>query len=126
MKRILIIDDDDQVRSMLRRFFERQGYAVAEAENGRVGRRMFEAEPADVVICDLMMPKEEGIETIRHLAAGYPGIRIIAISGGSLNAERYLAFASKLGAQRVHEKPFVLRDLLRSVEELLAEAPPAQ
>ena len=118
--KILIIDDEDKVRELLVKVMKRAGHEVVEAENGRIGQRLFEAEPTDLVITDLIMPEQEGIETIQTLREKYPMVKIIAISGGGrLDPEGYLAAAEGLGADRIFTKPFNIQELTTAVNELL-------
>lgn len=100
--RILIIDDDQQIRMLLRRKLETVGYSADEASDGRAGFDMYTADPQDLVIMDLIMPEREGLETIRDLRRYNPAVKIIAISGGgSLPANNYLRMAECFCAQRV-------------------------
>ena len=120
MARILLIEDDDQMRAMLRQMLERSGYDVAEATNGRVGINLHKASPADLIITDLIMPDKEGIETILELKQDYPELKIIAISGGGqVHPEAYLHMAQRAGALRTLAKPFDREDLLNMIKELL-------
>jgi DNA-binding response OmpR family regulator len=122
MKRIMIIDDNDQVRSLLREMLELADYAVADAPNGEIGARLFRQQPADLVITDIFMPEKEGLETIRELRRDFPGVKIIAISGGGSRGDlAYLPTAKKLGADRTFVKPFEMDALLTAVHELLTE-----
>lgn len=118
--RILVIDDDDQMRVLLRQVMEWTGYEVTEAEDGRKGMQKQRRQPADLVITDLIMPEQEGMETIRLLKKEFPQTRIIAISGGGrIGPEAYLPAAQELGADRVFSKPFDVRELAGAVKELL-------
>ena len=118
--RILVIDDDDQMRILLRQVMEWAGYEVVEAEDGREGMQKQRHQPADLVITDLIMPEQEGLETIGLLRKEYPQTRIIAISGGGrIGPEAYLPAAQELGADRVFSKPFDVRELAGAVRELL-------
>ena len=120
MALILIIDDDIQVRVMLRQLFEREGYAVMDAPDGVEGIKRYQENPADLVIADLIMPNKEGIETIRELMAEFPEVKVIAISGGGLNEpEPYLNIAEKLGVKHTFIKPIETNKLLAAVRELL-------
>ncbi len=120
MKRILIIDDDKQMREMMRQAFDRAGYDVAEAGDGRAGVSSFKRQPADLVITDLIMPEKEGIETIRELRKEYPKLKIIAISGGGrVSPDSYLSVAKTFGADLTIPKPFDLKVILGAVKELL-------
>ncbi len=121
--RILVIDDDDQMRVLLRQVMEWAGYEVMEASNGRQGMIRQRKNPADLVITDLIMPEQEGLETIGQLKKEFAGIKIIAISGGGrIGPEAYLPAARELGADRVFSKPFDVRELVNSVRELLDHA----
>ena len=122
MFRILVIDDDVQVRKMLRLTLAADGFDVIEAQDGKVAMRLFRQDPADLVITDLIMPEKEGIETIIELKRDYPGIKIIAISGGGrIDPKDYLYLAEKLGAQITLEKPFTRKEVLEAVHELIPE-----
>jgi two-component system chemotaxis response regulator CheY len=119
--RILIIDDDDRFRGMLRRTLERAGYEVVEARNGQEGQQHYRAAPTDLIITDILMPEKEGLETIMELRGDFPGVKIIAISGGGLTGNLgFLAIAQRLGARRTLQKPFDLREMLDAVCEVLA------
>jgi len=82
MSRILVTDDEDQIRAMLRHALESSGHEVLEANNGEEGVRIYQKQPADLVITDILMPEKEGLESIRELRRLNPAVRIIAISGG--------------------------------------------
>ncbi len=120
MKSVLIIEDDEFVQSMLKQTFERAGYEVATASNGRIGLQLYHCKPFDVVITDLIMPEMEGIETISSLRKGNPDVKVIAISGGGRNnPEDYLELAQKLGAQKTFTKPVDRQKLLAAVKKLV-------
>jgi CheY-like chemotaxis protein len=118
MNRILIIDDDPSIRQMICRMLEREGYEVDTAANGREGVQKYRANPPDVVITDIIMPEQEGIETIRQLKADNQNCRIIAISGGGrIGPTDYLNMAKLLGATQTISKPFDRAQLLAAVKE---------
>lgn len=119
MPRILLIEDNATFRGILALFLGRAGHTVIEAVNGRDGIRKLEAHGADLVITDIVMPEQEGLETIRILQALKPGLPIIAISGTSSRSSLYLRLARHLGAHRVLAKPFGADELLAVVRELL-------
>lgn len=122
MKRILVIDDDWQMREMMHQALERAGYDVVDAANGKIGMNIQRQEPVDLVITDLIMPEKEGIETIRELRRDFPGLKIIAISGGGrAGADGYLSVAKTIGADRTLSKPFDLKQILDTVGELLSQ-----
>jgi len=120
MARILLIDDDAPVRRTLRKMLERQGYEVEEAPDGKAGLTLYQENPADLIITDLIMPEMEGIETIMELRRRFPDVKIIAMSGGGqIRPEQYLQIAKSLGAQHTFAKPVEMKLLLKTVEELL-------
>jgi CheY-like chemotaxis protein len=120
MPRILVIDDDDQIRIMLRWILEREGYEVIDAPDGGVGTALYKANPTDLVITDIFMPNKGGIDAMMDLLDVFPRLKIIAISGGgSVNAEQVLRMAKSLGAQQVFTKPVNIKDLLQTVSGLL-------
>jgi len=117
---ILVIDDDESIRVLLRAILEREGYRIVEAPDGDKGIRIFSENPTDLVITDLIMPEKEGIETIRDLRREFPGVKIIAVSGGGrIGPESYLKMAKGVGALRTLSKPFDRTMLLKAVEEVM-------
>lgn len=120
MKRILVVDDEPQVRKMLKKFFEREGFEVSEAGDGKEGLKKYHENPFDLVIMDIVMPEKEGIETIRELKSNYPDVKIIAISGGGKGSpEGYLDMAKILGAIHTFAKPVMPDQLLKTVKDVL-------
>jgi DNA-binding response OmpR family regulator len=120
MARILIIDDNAPTRDILRQALERAGHQVVEAADGRVGIESQRTMPAEVIITDILMPEQEGFETIRELRRDFPTTGIIAMSGGGqIGYDTLLTIAERLGAQHVFQKPFRLRDMLDAVHQLL-------
>ncbi|MGD2098831.1 MAG: response regulator [Desulfobacterales bacterium] len=120
MERILIIDDETQIRSMLRLMLERVGYEVVEAADGMEGIRQYRDNPADLIITDLIMPNKDGIGMIIELKKEFPQVKIIAMSGGGVNRpEGYLDGAKKLGATRTLTKPIDRDEMLNAVKETL-------
>ncbi|MBK9119671.1 MAG: response regulator [Phycisphaerales bacterium] len=117
---ILVADDNDEVRKVMRLSLERAGYDVCEAANGLEAMRAVNAIPFDLVITDILMPERDGIETILHLRQKAPQAKILAISGAQDNV--FLASASGLGATRTLTKPFTPTQLLNVVSELLVES----
>jgi CheY-like chemotaxis protein len=119
MTSILIIDDDRQVRLMLRRRLMQHGYEIAEASDGNEGVRLYRETPTDLIITDLIMPEKEGIETIIELRRDFPDVKIIAISGGGTNnSEQYLNIAKNLGARYTFAKPVEIEELLKAISEI--------
>ena len=123
MARILIIDDETQVRSMLRLMLEREGYEVVEAPDGIEGIKAYRQNPADLILTDLIMPNKDGIGMIIELQKEFPDVKIIAMSGGGLNKpEGYLKGAKKLGALCTLTKPIDREEMLRAVKNTIKES----
>ena len=121
MAKILVIDDDLQVRTMLRGMLEDEGFEVDVAENGREGVQQYLAEPCDLVIADIVMPEMEGVEVINLLQKCVPAPKIIAISGGSRDttATQNLHIAGQLGAALTLKKPVTYDVLMKAVRDTL-------
>ena len=123
MPRILIIEDDDSLRKLLRVTLAGLGYQVAEARNGKDGIAQNQREPADVVLTDILMPEMAGMETIMRLRREQPGVKIIAMSGGGhVSAVDYLKFAKKRGVAEVLVKPFTDQELAAAIQKALGRA----
>ena len=114
MARILLIDDDDSVRTMLRLTLAHFGHTVIEARNGKEGLELFQHANADLLITDIVMPEKEGLEVLMELRKKHPPVKIIAISGGD-----YLHMAKLMGAAKVLAKPFSTNVLIEAIDELL-------
>jgi CheY-like chemotaxis protein len=119
---ILVIDDHDELRGTLRAILEGAGYEVREASNGREGLACCQAHAIDLVITDLLMPEQEGLETIQQLRTIQPIPKIIAMSGGGQTGQLdFLHVATVFGADRTLQKPMRARDLLTAVQSLLRD-----
>jgi DNA-binding NtrC family response regulator len=120
MARVLVIDDNPDIRAILREAFELHGYEVDVAQDGRAGLRLIRERSVDVVITDIFMPEQDGIETILELRRDFPGVKIIAMSGGGATGNlSYLPAAQQLGAVHSVEKPFDCLDVVATVQRLL-------
>ena len=117
MPSVLVVDDEDQVRQLIREALEQAGYAVQEARDGKEGLDQYRRQPADVVIMDVMMPDQDGLESIMILRQEFPTARVIAITGGSdmIGILNFLDVAKMMGACRTLRKPFELQTLLDTV-----------
>jgi DNA-binding response OmpR family regulator len=125
-RRVLVIDDEETVRNVIRDALQFKGFVVAVAADGIEGLRDFRAEPAEVVICDMLMPEKEGIETIHDLRQEWPEVKIIAMSGGGMSGSMDgLKFAKRLGADATLAKPFSMDELFAAVDRLLSTEPVA-
>jgi DNA-binding response OmpR family regulator len=122
MATILVIDDDPQMRRMIARTLSAKHHKVIEAKDGRDGLKQFRAHRPMLVITDLVMPGQEGIETIQELRREAPGVPILAISGGGSGFWSYLEAAKQLGAADALAKPFLGAELIEAVDHLLDRA----
>lgn len=125
MRRLLLIDDDDRLRSVLAKSLVHAGYDVIQAADGLQGVELARIAPFDVVITDIVMPVQEGVETIVQLRQEHPAMPIIAISGGVTNSKVYLDIAEKIGAQRILAKPFTPQELIEQIDAVMADARPS-
>ena len=124
--KVIVIDDDPAVRSVLVAAFNRAGCETRWAVDGRAGVKLFNAEPAHLVVTDIVMPNQEGIETILQLKRGERPPRVIAISGGGrLGGQDFLLWASHLGADATLAKPFRTSQLIEVARTLLESRPSA-
>ncbi len=120
MARVLVIDDDEEYRTLVRHMLVGEGHHVDEASDGVEGLKMFGKRPPDLVLTDINMPGLDGHEVISALRVLHAGVPIIAISGGSAIAkDELLLKASALGAVEVIMKPFDFRQLVGAVERAL-------
>lgn len=119
-KKILIIDDDPDLRQVLKIMLNKEGFLVSEAENGLQGIEKFKDTQYDLIITDIIMPEKEGFETILELKQLNPDIKIIAMSGGGkIPADDYLNMATNFGVCEVMVKPFKKEDFILSVKSVL-------
>jgi len=126
MAHILVIDDEEPVRSLIREILERAGHIVAEAADGEIGLQTFRLHPADLVITDILMPNKGGLVAIKELRESFPKVRVIAISGGGRTGRMsFLSTARTFPGVRTLKKPFRRTELLTLVDQALAEPDPA-
>ena len=121
MPSVLIVDDDPQVRTLLRATLEKAGYRVCEGRTGREALQTYRVTPTDLVVMDILMPDKDGLEAIIELRREFPKVTIIAMTGGSakMNIPDFLDVAKVLGARRTLHKPFALEEFLSAVEDEL-------
>lgn len=117
MPSVLVVDDDDQVRQLIRETLEQAGYGVQDARDGKEGLEWYRVKPTDLVIMDILMPDQDGLESIMTLRREFPMSRVIAITGGSdmIGILNFLDVAKMLGARRTLQKPFEMKTLLDAV-----------
>lgn len=119
MAHVLVIDDEEMARFTIREILESAAHSVEEAEDGLQGVSALAAGRFDLVICDIVMPKQEGADTIRKIKATYPRVKLIAVSGGGrVNNIDHLDRARAAGADAVLGKPFADTDLTAAIDSL--------
>ncbi|NCC51805.1 MAG: response regulator [Spartobacteria bacterium] len=121
-KRILIIDNDEEARNMLRQMLESAGYNVMEAKNGRRGLYALQRmdPPIDLVLTDIFMPEQDGLDVVMEMKKTKKNVPVFCISGhGLLGEGDYLAVAKILGAEQTFLKPVQLQQLLPAIENAL-------
>lgn len=120
MAGILIVEDDNDLREMLKSSLARRKYTILEACNGKEALSRFKASIVDLVLTDIIMPDEDGLKVIMRFRELKPAIKIIAISGGGkAGPGNYLNMARALGADEVFSKPFSINSLLSKIDEIL-------
>ena len=125
MARILVIDDDSDTRAMLEQTLKPAGYEVISAADGTEGVMRHRTSPAELVITNLYLPKQDGLKTIRELRTRFPEVAIIAMSGKP-DSGNMLSIAQNLAAVEILRKPFVADELIAAVGKALGGQSPAQ
>jgi len=129
MVNILVVDDEQDIRDVLRELLEQAGCAVQVASEGVEAITMFRNSTPDIVIIDIVMPGKDGVGVIKEIRKESNSVKIIAVSGGgklqparykpeAIATTVYLAAADSAGANATLTKPFNKDDLLRVVREL--------
>lgn len=132
MAKIIIIDDEEDVRGVLKQVLQRAGYDVSVAAGGEEGIEILQKEGADLVITDIIMPGIDGVATVKKIREKFRNTRILVISGGgyvppmeyepdAISTTAFLTSAIDAGADRTLTKPFERQELIGVVEELLAQ-----
>ncbi len=121
MRHILVVDDDESVRQVIASALKREGYTVQEAANGREAVEHLKQRAVDLVITDILMPEQDGLETIMSVSGENRAVPIIAMTGLSSHSALYLEMARTFGALRILEKPFEMAELVRIAGEVLQE-----
>ena len=123
MPSILVVDDNDQIRHLIRESLEQSGYHVTEARDGKEALQQYRLAQADVVIVDIFMPDQDGLETTATLRREFPNVKVIAITGGGdmSGILNFLDVAKMLGAHSTLQKPFEMKALLDTVQAELSK-----
>ena len=117
--RILVIDDNEDFAELIRHFLQAEGFSVAIARDGRLGLEIQRHQPAEIIITDIFMPRQDGVETIAALRSEFPAAKIIAMTGReSITDFDALRVADELGAVQTFKKPFDIPDLVAAVRRL--------
>lgn len=117
---LLIIDDDEQVRQLIKEILVNAKYAVIEARDGQEGISLCRQGLIDLVVLDIFMPNKEGLETIKELRQEFPDIKVLAMSGGSSrDSLGVLHIAERLGAHQTINKPFDVETFLETIKAIL-------
>ena len=130
MAKIIVIDDEEDIRNVLQQVLERAGYDVLVAESGREGLELLQKEGADLVITDVIMPGMDGVSLTREIREKFRDTRILVISGGgnvapkdyepgAISTTAFLSSAKNAGADRTMTKPFDRKELMNIILELL-------
>jgi DNA-binding NtrC family response regulator len=120
MVRILVIDDQESIRRVVRRALEGEGHQVMDAGDGEMGMRVLERHGADIVITDIFMPGQDGIVTLREIRKKFASLKVIVMSGGDSTGMLDLRKdAELLGAVKSIQKPFTAREIIDAVRSVL-------
>ena len=126
MARVLVIEDNRDLRDLMQVILEQAGYDVELAADGMIGMKVQRERPADLVVTDIFMPNQDGIETIAQFRQSYPDLKVIVMSGDGKLAGRsaHLLTARELGVRALLPKPFDEDQLLSTIRGALrAEVP---
>jgi len=132
MTRVIIIDDEEDIRCALKEVFVRAGFDVEVASNADEGLDLLRQKKADLVVTDVIMPGKDGVEAVYEIRMEFPNTKIIVISGGgnvapldyqpgSIATSAYLASASAVGADMTLTKPFDRQELIRAARTLTGQ-----
>src|SRR5260370_7641312 len=124
MAGIIVIDDQEPIRRIVRRTLEQEGHEVLYASEGEMGMQLLERHTADVVITDIFMPGQDGILTLRQVRKKFPAVKVIVISGGDSTGLLDLRHdANLLAAVKSFQKPFTPPELIQTVRDMLPASP---
>lgn len=118
MKKILIVDDDQEIREMLCKFLNQREYEAVGLETGEKVLEYCRQSDVSLIITDMLMPEKDGMQTITECKKNFPDLKIIAISGGGMQSgQKYLALAESAGADYTITKPFHPNDILMLIQQ---------
>jgi CheY-like chemotaxis protein len=115
--RILLVDDNPQIREVLEAALVQHGHQVVPARDGKEGMKLLRQSQCDVVLTDILMPEKDGLQLLREVRAEFPTMRVVAMSGGSPHqpGSDALRTASKFGADAVLHKPFTVAEAIAAI-----------
>ncbi len=121
MAKILVVDDEEPIRTLISKILEKDGHSVMESENGQHACDTYQDAEIDLIVTDLVMPEKNGIEMIIQLKKTHPDVKVIAISGGSGFSGQIdlLSVAQLLGAKHVIKKPFTVDQVRSAVNDVV-------
>lgn len=123
MATILLVDDDLSLLRVQADYFRHYGYVVECAGNGKIALELAKKRRFDVCVTDIIMPEQEGLETIRRMRKLHPDVQIVAVSGGGMmNAGDYLDMALRFGAHAALAKPYTILQLQRTIDSVFVES----
>lgn len=115
-KRILVVDDDEDIRNLLQEYFERNGFRVEAVADGQEMRQVWPAQPFDLIVLDIMLPGDDGF-TLCKAIRSKSNVPIIMLTAGSDETDRIIGL--ELGADDYVGKPFNPRELLARIKAVL-------
>ncbi len=118
--KILIVDDEEELRENLTDLLEFKGYEVTAFSTGEEILKNFDSLDAELVLLDIQLPGIDGLEVLKHLKQKRPEIPVLMVSASSVRG--ILAQAEEYGAERTVLKPYTHQDMLGAIEETLAKA----
>lgn len=117
---VVVIDDQEPIRRIVRRALEQDGHQVLDAEDGELGLQLLERHPVDVVVSDIFMPGMDGIQMLRQIRKQFPAVKVIVMSGGDSSGMLDLRRdAELLGAVKSLSKPFTTHEIVTIVNSVL-------
>jgi CheY-like chemotaxis protein len=121
MARLLIVDDEPSIRRIIQLMLKNSGHELFTASNGREAMQILNKEPIDLILLDVVMPEQGGLETIMQIRNGYPDVKLIIISGKvPVDNDAFRNLIEQYGVARVFDKPFEKEDIMQAIDELLA------
>ena len=120
MGRVLVVDDDADLRGVVRRALAKLGHEVHDVDDGTAALALLDAQPFDLVITDVYMETVDGMELLARMQQRGHAVPVVVMSGGGFKSQEYvLAMAESIGAVATLNKPFSVEELRATVGPLL-------